>query len=86
MNLPGFTNKDKTPKYPGGYSDYIINHERQPGVGPLAGWRGDGSSFGIGKPNSNQLKKYIENGCFHFHKLEENQRYYKYMNYHQSEG
>ncbi len=38
--LPGFTNLDGSRKYPGGYPDYLANHERKPGVGPLAGWRG----------------------------------------------
>ena len=80
LGLPGFINEDKSSKYPGGYSDYIVNHERQPGIGPLAGWRGDGDSFGVGKVNPNQLEKYIENGCFHFHKLKKNQRYYKFAN------
>ena len=42
LGLPGFINNDFTPKYPDGYIDYIINHERQPGIGPLAGWRGNG--------------------------------------------
>ena len=51
------------PKYPGGYSDYIVNHERKPGIGPLAGWRGkDGDQHGTGEPNPKQLEKYIEKG------------------------
>ena len=32
--LPGFVNEDGAPKYPGGYPDYIVNHERQPGHRP----------------------------------------------------
>jgi anaerobic selenocysteine-containing dehydrogenase len=80
LGLPGFVNEDKSPKYPGGYSDYIVNHERQPGIGPLAGWRGKGNEFGKGAVNPNQLNKYIENGCFHFHELEKNQQYYKFAN------
>jgi len=80
LGLPGFINEDKKPKYPGGYSDYIVNHERQPGIGPLAGWRGDNDKFGKGPINPNQLNKYIENGCFHFHELKEDQKYYKFAN------
>jgi anaerobic selenocysteine-containing dehydrogenase len=38
LGLPAFSNPDGSPKYPGGYPDYIINHERKPGIGPLAGW------------------------------------------------
>ena len=80
LGLPGFINDDKSAKYPAGYSDYIVNHERQPGIGPLAGWRGNGNEFGKGKPNPNQLKKYIENGCFHVHELKKDQQYYKFAN------
>jgi len=81
LALPGFVNDDGSAKYPGGYPDYIVNHERKPGLGPLAGWRGeDGESLGKGKPNPKQLEKYIENGCFWFHKLEPNQRYFKHAN------
>ena len=31
LGLPGMVKEDMTPKYPGGYSDYIVNHERAPG-------------------------------------------------------
>ncbi|HLS68725.1 MAG TPA: molybdopterin-dependent oxidoreductase, partial [Kiloniellales bacterium] len=34
LGLPGMTKEDGTPLYPGGYADYIVNHERTPGVGP----------------------------------------------------
>ena len=57
LGLPGFVTEDGAPQYPGGYSDYIVNHERAPGIGPLAGWRGeDGDSYGKGAPNPNQLR------------------------------
>ncbi len=65
LGLPGMVNEDGSPKFPGGYPDYLVNHERKPGIGPLAGWRGkNGDKFGVGEPNPNQLEKYIENGCF----------------------
>ena len=38
LGLPGFVNEDGTQKY-ADYADYIVNHERRPGIGPLAGWR-----------------------------------------------
>jgi anaerobic selenocysteine-containing dehydrogenase len=38
--LPGMVNEDMTPVYKD-YADYIVNHERKPGIGPLAGWRGE---------------------------------------------
>ena len=49
LRLPGMTNEDGSAKFPGGYSDYMVNHERTPGVGSLMGWRGeDGSREGKG--------------------------------------
>lgn len=81
LGLKKFVNDDGTPKYPGGYADYIINHERKPGIGPLAGWRGkDGEAYGNGAPNPKQLQKYIENGCFCLHELEPSQRFFKHAN------
>jgi anaerobic selenocysteine-containing dehydrogenase len=81
LDLPGFVNQDGQPAYPGGYEDYIVNHERGPGLGPLAGWRGeDGKSEGRGAPNKNQLDRYIENGGFWVHHLPLSQQYYKTVN------
>ncbi|WP_436643206.1 molybdopterin oxidoreductase family protein [Microbaculum sp. FT89] len=81
LKLPGFVNEDGSPKYPGGYPDYIVNHERLPGIGPLAGWRGkDGSEFGTGDPNPDQLDRYVENGSFCVHHLKPGQRYFKHAN------
>ena len=31
LGLPGFVNAEGAPRYPGGYTDYIVNHERTPG-------------------------------------------------------
>ena len=81
LKLPGFTNSDGSPMYPGGYPDYIVNHERKPGMGPLAGWRGkDGSKTGQGEPNPDQLKRYLENGAFFAHHLKPEQAYFKHAN------
>ena len=81
LNLPAFTNEDGSAKFPGGYADYIVNHERKPGLGPLAGFRGeDGSQTGTGAPNPAQLERYIENGAFYAHRLKPEQRYYKHAN------
>ena len=81
LGLPGFVDGTGAPKYPGGYADYIVNHERAPGIGPLAGWRGaDGDKFGRGAVNPDQLQRYIENGCFHQHHLPESARFYKHAN------
>jgi len=80
LGLPAFVNADGTPKFKD-YPDYIINHQRMPGVGPLAGWRGvDGEKSGVGEPNANQLEKYIANGCFWRHELPPEQSYFKHAN------
>ncbi|MBL8834212.1 MAG: molybdopterin oxidoreductase family protein [Rhodospirillales bacterium] len=81
LKLPGFTNADGSAKFPGGYADYIVNHERKPGVGPLAGFRGtDGAKSGVGEPNPKQLERYIENGAFWRHHFEPDQLYFKHAN------
>ena len=46
------------------YADYIANHIRRPGVGPLIGFRGDGTQTGRGDANPDQIAAYIENGGF----------------------
>jgi anaerobic selenocysteine-containing dehydrogenase len=81
LGLPGFTTPEGAPRYPGGYPDYIVNHERRPGIGPLAGWRGPaGEQAGRGAPNPHQLERYVANGCFWKHELPEDQRYFKHAN------
>ncbi|MEM8690412.1 MAG: molybdopterin oxidoreductase family protein [Pseudomonadota bacterium] len=79
MGLPGFTNEDGSAKY-GDYADYITNHERKPGIGPLAGWRGNGDSVGRGQKNPDQLDRYIENGGFWIGHIPEEALYYKPWN------
>jgi sulfite dehydrogenase (quinone) subunit SoeA len=64
LGLPGMVNEDGSARY-ADYADYIVNHQRRPGVGPLMGWRGDGTATGRGAPNPDQLARYIENGAFH---------------------
>ena len=81
LGLPGFVKPDGSPKWPGGYPDYIVNHERKPGIGPLAGWRGeDGTERGVGDVNPQQLDRYVENGCFWKHDLPPEQLYFKHAN------
>jgi anaerobic selenocysteine-containing dehydrogenase len=81
LGLPAFSQEDGSPTWPGGYPDYIVNHQRTPGVGPLAGWRGaDGNQHGKGDPNPDQLQRYIDNGCFWQHELPASQQYFKHAN------
>ncbi|SDH14863.1 molybdopterin oxidoreductase family protein [Roseospirillum parvum] len=81
LGLPGMTNPDGSPTYPGGYADYLVNHQRSPGIGPLAGWRGaDGQSHGKGDPNPDQLEAYKANGGFWRLEIPEDGRYFKFAN------
>ncbi|TIS80798.1 MAG: formate dehydrogenase, partial [Mesorhizobium sp.] len=80
LGLPGFVNEGGSAKYRD-YADYIVNHERTPGIGPLAGWRGkNGDAIGKGEVNPDQLQRYIDNGGFWHHGFADDQRYYKMGN------
>ena len=79
LKLPGMVNDDGTPTYHD-YADYIVNHERKPGIGPLAGFRGNGDKSGRGDPNPGQLERYIANGAFWHKDIPEEGRYYKMAN------
>ncbi len=82
LGLPGLTHPDGRPRYPGGYADYIANHERAPGIGLLAGWRGPaGEQSGTGAPNPGQIARYIEHQCFWSHELAPSQRYFRHSNH-----
>jgi anaerobic selenocysteine-containing dehydrogenase len=79
LGLPGFINEDGSQKYKD-YGDYIVNHIRKPGIGPLAGFRGDGTQTGRGDVNPDQLDRYIENGGFFVEHLPAEAGYYKPWN------
>jgi anaerobic selenocysteine-containing dehydrogenase len=76
LGLPGFVEENGAPKY-ADYADYIVNHERRPGVGPLAGWRtGErGLVHGRGAPNGGQLDNYKAGGGFFVAEIPEEARY-----------
>ncbi|MEO1190403.1 MAG: molybdopterin-dependent oxidoreductase [Pseudomonadota bacterium] len=81
LGLPGLVTETGEPRYPGGYADYMVNHERKPGVGPLAGFRGeDGQARGRGAVNANQLQAYIDNGCFWREEIPEEARHHRFAN------
>ncbi|WP_300515299.1 molybdopterin-dependent oxidoreductase [Aliiroseovarius sp.] len=80
LGLPGFVCDEGWPKYED-YADYIVNHERRPGVGPLAGFRGeDGTGDGRGDPNPAQIDRYIENGGFWVSHVPDEATFYKPWN------
>jgi anaerobic selenocysteine-containing dehydrogenase len=59
LGVPGMVNTDGSPRYRD-YADYIQRHERRPGIGPLAGFRGpDGTGDGRGAPSDGQIDAYI---------------------------
>ncbi len=80
LGMPAFTNEDGTAKYKD-YADYIVNHERKLGIGPLSGFRGEnGDKTGRGEVNPDQLQRYIENGGFHVAHIPAGAQYYKPWN------
>ncbi|WP_095588534.1 molybdopterin oxidoreductase family protein [Actibacterium ureilyticum] len=79
LKLPGFTGADGQPLYTD-YADYMTRHERKPGIGPLMGWRGDGTDTGRGAPNHDQIDRYIENGGFCVAHIPDEALYYKPWN------
>jgi len=80
LKFPAFTNDQDQPKYKD-YKDFIINFERAPGIGFLAGWRGKNGEKSLrGEPNPNQWQAYIDNQCFFKFELKPNQRYMRHAN------
>ncbi|MEP6634723.1 MAG: molybdopterin oxidoreductase family protein, partial [Luteimonas sp.] len=80
LGLPGMVHADGSPAFRD-YADYIVRHERSPGVGLLAGWRGaDGTQHGKGAPNPAQLDAYIANNGFWREEIPEHARYFKMGN------
>ena len=80
LGLEGFVGPDGAPAY-ADYADYMARHERRPGVGPLAGWRGaDGGEAGRGAPNPDQIARYVENGGVWRADLPEGARWLRPMN------
>lgn len=80
LGLPGLVHEDGSPRYRD-YADYIVRHERAPGIGLLAGWRGEhGELEAKGPPNPQQLERYIEHGGFWRSPIPEHARYFKMAN------
>jgi len=81
LGLPGFVTEDGGQKY-ADYADYITNHIRRPGIGPLAGWRmGEtGLQDGRGDPNAGQIDSYIANGGFWMSHVPDAAAFYKPFN------
>lgn len=80
LRLPAFVDHRGRALYKD-YADYIVRHERRPGIGPLAGFRGpNGDKTGRGAVNPDQLKRYIENGSFFSAKIPLEAQFMKHAN------
>ena len=80
LGLAPMVAPDGGPKFKD-YADYIQNHQRRPGVGPLIGFRGaDGTAEGRGEPNPDQIEAYKANGGFYQAHVPEDARFYKPWN------
>ncbi|MBX3577167.1 MAG: molybdopterin oxidoreductase family protein [Rhizobiaceae bacterium] len=80
LRLPGFVDSRGRALY-ADYADYIVRHERRPGIGPLAGFRGaNGDRAGRGAANPDQLKRYIENGSVFVTHIPAEAQFFKHAN------
>ena len=79
LGLPGLVAEDGTPKFRD-YADYIVTHQRRPGVGALMGFRGNGDAEGRGAPNPDQMARYIANGGFYQAHVPDNALFFKPWN------
>ncbi|MGF7005059.1 molybdopterin oxidoreductase family protein [Aminobacter sp. BE322] len=80
LRLPGFADNHGKPLYKD-YADYIVRHERRPGIGPLAGFRGSkGDRAGRGAINPEQIERYIENGSFFSAHIPLEAQFFKHAN------
>jgi anaerobic selenocysteine-containing dehydrogenase len=80
LGLPGFVDDDGAPFY-ADYADYMVRHERKPGIGPLAGWRGEGGGeAGRGDANPDQISRYKDNGAFFSRHIPDEAQYFKHAN------
>lgn len=80
LEFPALTNPDGSARFKD-YKEFITNWEKAPGIGFLAGWRGEnGDQSMVGAPNPDQWQAYQDNGCFFEHHLPPEQRYYRFAN------
>jgi anaerobic selenocysteine-containing dehydrogenase len=80
LGLPAFVGPDGGARY-AGYRDFIARFEKGPGVGFLAGWRGEEGAAALrGEPNPRQWEAYEENECFFRFDLPQHMHFYKFAN------
>jgi sulfite dehydrogenase (quinone) subunit SoeA len=80
LKFPAFVKPDGEKKF-AGYTDFIVNYERAPGIGFLGGFRGkDGEKSLRGEANPNQWRAYIDAQSFFAYHWPENQRWMRAVN------
>ncbi|HKQ28389.1 MAG TPA: molybdopterin-dependent oxidoreductase [Burkholderiales bacterium] len=80
LGLRAFCTPEGARKYRD-YRDFIVNYERAPGIGFLAGWRGEGGDQALrGDPNPAQWEAYIRNNAFFAHHWSDSQKYLRFAN------
>ena len=80
LKFPAFVNTEGERKFDG-YTDFIVNYERAPGIGFLGGFRGKNGEKSLrGEPNKNQWQDYIKAESFFAHHWPENQRWMRGVN------
>lgn len=80
LQFPAFFDEAGQPKYPD-YKTFITQYEKTPGIGFLAGWRGEkGEQHLRGSPNSKQWEAYEKNECFFRQELPPSTHYYRFAN------
>lgn len=80
LKFPAFTNSDGSRRF-SGYKDFIVNYERSPGVGFLAGWRGKNGDKALkGEPNPNQWEAYKANQSFFAYHWPTHMKYMRFAN------
>jgi sulfite dehydrogenase (quinone) subunit SoeA len=80
LKFPAFVKESGEKKF-AGYTDFIVNYERAPGIGFLGGFRGKNGEKSLrGEPNPAQWRAYIEAQSFFAHHWPENQRWMRAVN------
>jgi sulfite dehydrogenase (quinone) subunit SoeA len=80
LKFPAFVKPDGEKKF-AGYTDFIVNYERAPGIGFLGGFREKNGEKSLrGEPNPNQWQAYIGAQSFFAHHWPENQQWMRCVN------
>jgi anaerobic selenocysteine-containing dehydrogenase len=80
LSFPAFTDAPGVRRFDD-YRDFILRYERAPGIGFLAGWRGEkGDKPLVGEPNPKQWEAYIEGKAFFAHHWPDSMKYMRFAN------